>query len=423
MPEALELPTLTAAAARAANDDDIPAAAALLRQAVALQISTLGPDHPDVATTLNNLALMLERLGHVKEAGQCYRRAHAIAAAALGPDDPIVQVSRANLDAFRANVQPDEGDDSAPIDPSVWGDLEDFPTGATTPAPPAAVEPEELATRLSGAVTGTAPESEPVLELRAEPGPEPTLTSDPDRDAELALAFAPAPAPRPELRRAPRPTPAPAPARISPSPVIGILVAIVLLAGAAWWWGGSDSAVTAPADTPPEASQPSASATPPSPIAPAASASPRRAAGPPAAGTAAPAATAADPVGAGKAAPPAAASRPVSDGPMGVTVARLCSALSRSRNSWACTPAKSPASGAVYYYTRVRSTRDATIRHRWSRDGRVVQDVRLRIRANPTDGFRTFSRQTVSDLGPGAWVVSLLGPDGTVLDEERFEVK
>jgi hypothetical protein len=52
-----------------------------------------------------------------------------------------------------------------------------------------------------------------------------------------------------------------------------------------------------------------------------------------------------------------------------------------------------------------------------------VQDVRLQIRANATDGFRTFSRQTVSGLGAGAWVVTLLGPDGTALDEQRFSVR
>jgi len=447
MPEALELPSLTAAAARAASNDDIPGAAALLRQAVELQTSTLGPEHPDLATTLNNLALMLERLGHVKEAGKCYRRAHAIAAAALGPDDPVVQVSRANLDAFRATyAQPDDGDDSAPVDPSVWGELRDFPIAVDSTAPRANVvpgpgivrPPVPVTEKLSGSGLATP------LELTAEPGPTPRLKTaprpEPEPEPELALQFARTPV------RVPTPHPAgryASPAtRKTRSPGPGILVAIVILAvAAAWWWGRSESpavsgvaeqAAPAPADAPlasvppsPEVAPPAASATPPPASAAApAPASPAPGAAAPSARTATPPA-AATPVAASNTAPPAAAaSRPVANGPLGVADARLCATLSRARNPWACQAAGDPVrSGSVYYYTRVRSTRDATIRHRWSRDGRVVQDVRLRIRANPTDGFRTFSRQTVSGLGAGAWVVTLLGPDGTTLDEQRFSVR
>ena len=86
--------SLNAAASDAAGSGDFPAAAALLRQLLESQTSLLGPDHPDLATTLNNLALMLERSGDTAEAGRCYRRALAVASLAHGPDAASVLVSQ-----------------------------------------------------------------------------------------------------------------------------------------------------------------------------------------------------------------------------------------------------------------------------------------------------------------------------------------
>ena len=72
------------------------AAAARARSAGA----AFGPDHPDLAPTLNNLAMMLERQGDAAEAERCYRRAYDVVRRVAGPDDPRVQVTRANLIAF-----------------------------------------------------------------------------------------------------------------------------------------------------------------------------------------------------------------------------------------------------------------------------------------------------------------------------------
>ena len=77
----------------------------------------------------------------------------------------------------------------------------------------------------------------------------------------------------------------------------------------------------------------------------------------------------------------------------------------------------------MYYYTRVRSPHDAVVRHRWTRDGRVIRVVDLRIQANPADGFRTFSRQTGGALASGEWRAALLDAAGTVLDEQAFVVR
>ena len=90
------------AAQQAAAAGDYDAAERLLRDAVATQETTLGSSHPDLATTLNNLAFVCERTGKVDEAERGYRRAHAIAVATLGPRDPLVATSIKNLVGFCA---------------------------------------------------------------------------------------------------------------------------------------------------------------------------------------------------------------------------------------------------------------------------------------------------------------------------------
>jgi len=88
------------AADQAAAGGDIAAAGDLLQQAVHLQETHLGPDHPDLANTLNNLGVAFEKTGRLKEAADCYRRAYEIAAAAFAPDHPFVVTSRKNLAEF-----------------------------------------------------------------------------------------------------------------------------------------------------------------------------------------------------------------------------------------------------------------------------------------------------------------------------------
>src|SRR5688572_33105855 len=92
--------TVVDAAERAAAAKDFAAAERLLREAVQLQEADLGPDHPDVANTLNNLGVVCEMAEKPEEAEACYRRAYAIAAAALPSDHPFVITSRDNLTEF-----------------------------------------------------------------------------------------------------------------------------------------------------------------------------------------------------------------------------------------------------------------------------------------------------------------------------------
>jgi DUF2914 family protein len=49
--------------------------------------------------------------------------------------------------------------------------------------------------------------------------------------------------------------------------------------------------------------------------------------------------------------------------------------------------------------------------------------VQLRIQANPGVGYRTYSRNTISNERAGDWRVELRSADGAVLHEERFTVR
>jgi len=50
----------------------------------------LGPDHVDVAASLNNIAVLLKTSGQFEEAEEMYNRSIAIKEKALGPNHPQV---------------------------------------------------------------------------------------------------------------------------------------------------------------------------------------------------------------------------------------------------------------------------------------------------------------------------------------------
>src|SRR5689334_10432881 len=102
MTEVVDPASMIEAAQEAVAAGDFPAAETLLREAAALQKSTLGPEHEDLATTLNNLAFVCERTNNLADAERYYRRAHAIAVATLGPRHPFVATSIKNLVDFCA---------------------------------------------------------------------------------------------------------------------------------------------------------------------------------------------------------------------------------------------------------------------------------------------------------------------------------
>jgi tetratricopeptide (TPR) repeat protein len=69
----------------------------LYQQALALWQKLLGDDHPDVATSLNNLAALYRSQGKYKEAEPLYQQALALRQKLLGDDHPDVATSLNNL--------------------------------------------------------------------------------------------------------------------------------------------------------------------------------------------------------------------------------------------------------------------------------------------------------------------------------------
>ena len=72
----------------------------LFRRALAIDEASYGPDHPDVATDLNNLAALLRATNRLAEAEPLFRRALAIDEASYGPDHPDVATALNNLAAL-----------------------------------------------------------------------------------------------------------------------------------------------------------------------------------------------------------------------------------------------------------------------------------------------------------------------------------
>jgi tetratricopeptide (TPR) repeat protein len=72
-----------------------------MQRALAIREKVLGPEHPDTAHSLNNLAELYRAQGRPDEAAPLYQRALAICEAALGPKHPITRTVRQNLAALQ----------------------------------------------------------------------------------------------------------------------------------------------------------------------------------------------------------------------------------------------------------------------------------------------------------------------------------
>jgi membrane protein implicated in regulation of membrane protease activity len=328
-------------AERAAIGGNFASADELLKGAATIQENELGPAHPDLASTLTNLAIVAEKTGRAAEAEKLYRRAERIAAAALPADHPMVRESRQNLEDFcRAHgVQIDV---PAPPQPVVAPQPPDPPSPApVAPLPPPPATP-------SAAKTSNASHSM----------------------AWLAAAI--------------------------------LLVAIVLLLWRPWSSRETPTQVNAPQPkTEPLAAAPRPAAAPPDNTATARKETPRPA----------------SPDRGRQATPPKAPA----PGNITLAVAEVCRSFSTSGSNWRCDPVGSSVKpGPMVLYTRVKSPRDTTVVHRWYNGKTLRQSVKLNIRGNATEGYRTYSRQTVSD---GEWRVEVRSADDALLHEQRFIVR
>lgn len=139
MPDVREYQFVVDQAEQAARAGDFARAEERLREAIGLQEASLGVDHPSLASTLNNLAVVSETLGRFDDAERFYRRAYAIASVALPPSDPLVATSRDNLKDFCAardlTVEDWPGLDQADVGPAPVP--RPTPAPSATPVPPA----------------------------------------------------------------------------------------------------------------------------------------------------------------------------------------------------------------------------------------------------------------------------------------------
>jgi hypothetical protein len=383
MPELQTVPDLLAKAESAASAGDLASADELLRAIARIQEHELGAHHPDLANTLNNLAIVAENTGRLDDAESFYRRAVAIASASLAPDDPMLAAGRKNLEDF-CRVQ------GIPVEkPAVI-------------APPA----DQITTAPAISAPANVPSESKV--------PDTAAVVDAGR-----MAHSPVPPAAAASSSRPQPPPvAPSPPKPSqPSPPFGkVAIAIVVLVIAALFvmrpWSSNETPVTNPASntaTPAPGEPPQSSNPEPA----------QRPSAPPAAEAATP--TAPAPQVDSSRAPGKTGAPDASSGPVALVTAELCRSLSTS-GSWHCEPAgDSVAPGQLVFYTRVKSPRPTKIVHRWYRGTTLRRSVDLEIRASANEGYRTFSRQTV-DAGE-EWRVEVRSASGDLLHEQRVSVR
>jgi tetratricopeptide (TPR) repeat protein len=79
------------------DQGDLAGARPPLERALAIRETVLGSDHPDTAASLNNLAVLLQAAGDLAGARQRLERANAIYEKALGPDHPDTAAGLNNL--------------------------------------------------------------------------------------------------------------------------------------------------------------------------------------------------------------------------------------------------------------------------------------------------------------------------------------
>ncbi|MEZ5289992.1 MAG: DUF2914 domain-containing protein [Vicinamibacterales bacterium] len=418
-------------AEQAAAAGDLARAEALLREAARAQEDHLGPVHADLASTFNNLGIVCEQNGHLEDAEAFYRRALAIATAVAGPADPIVETAARNLRDFcEANGRPVED----------WPGMNVAAADAPEPPPDA---PPRAAPHQSAA--GPAPPEAHGVNRPATAAPAPAAGAAPPR----AEPWRPPASPAPPAVKAP-PPPAPgagtaptaathAPRAPSRPPVlfmVGVaaaaLIATAVVAGLWQPWADDEPAArdTAAASGP-EAAGPAAESSPrvapppaaePEPPPAAATATAAPSGSPPPLDAPAPVSPTPTPPPTAPAPRPSAAPRASAAAPSDVRVvtASVCASLSPAAG-WRCAPLEDATDGdSASYFTRIASPRPVQVQHLWFEDGRLVHTARLSIGANPTEGYRTYSRQR---LRAGRWRVELRTAEGALLHEAAFDVR
>ncbi len=77
----------------------------LYQRALAIREKQVGPEHPDIATDLNNLAALYRAQGKYEQAEPLYQRALAIVEKQLGPQHSTTATIRENYNALVRNMR------------------------------------------------------------------------------------------------------------------------------------------------------------------------------------------------------------------------------------------------------------------------------------------------------------------------------
>jgi hypothetical protein len=337
-------------AASAASSGDYASAESLLREVARLQAASLGPQHPDLASTFNNLGIVCEKANKLVDAGEFYREAFSIASACLDAEDPLLVTSRDNLDEFRrshgtaAEAASPNIEAAAPVrEHDAPNILSATPTSSAVGRQFGIVAGIALGVVLLSALAiwfTRAPEEPSTAEQRALELGQPLVPVSPVVSSQESI-----PATLPEVSTIAEQPP-------SQRPSTNTIVE-----------RRAPSTEDAPAKT--------AVPTP-------------------------------------------------TNGAVQVLEASLCQQLSMTGARWACTsPSEAAAGGSLYFYTRIASPTSVHVHHRWYRNGALRQDVTLGIQANPSAGYRTYSRQRVET---GEWRIEVMAEDGAILGEEHIAI-
>jgi hypothetical protein len=385
------------AAEEAAGAGDFLTAEQYLSRAVELEEVSFGPMHAELASILNNLGVVYERLDRPDKAEACYRRAYAIAKASLPPGDPGIELSATNLREFCEAR-------GIPFEPSAFAQE----AAADQPASAQSATAEKPAAEVAPALPPPSP-------LRAVHEPVVPVPKKAPMEPELPRDAVPVEAQEPAALMAPRTL------AISALVVVAVIVGVIFVATRS----SSPTSQPEPAPTPAAAArvQEPAPAPPPAVSTPAPAPAPQEST--PAAAPPQPSPQAAAPPKTAPAPAPPVARRQspaVSAVVPTLVSAQLCRSI-QTAGEWRCTPANGEvAPGSVVFYTRLKAPADTSVEHRWYRGDRLQQKMTLRIRANQGTGYRTFSRATVGAGLGGQWKVELRAMNGAVLHEERFTV-
>jgi tetratricopeptide (TPR) repeat protein len=79
---------------------DLAGARAAYERALAIDERAFGPDHPNVATDVNNLGSVLQDLGDLAGARAAFERALRILEKFLPPEHPYIRTARGNLESL-----------------------------------------------------------------------------------------------------------------------------------------------------------------------------------------------------------------------------------------------------------------------------------------------------------------------------------